>query len=106
MSSRERTEPETKPTHSSAAKAQAQAPKIGAMVLLRVGGTDDEPALRPALVVRVWTADSCNAQVFMDGHNDDRDYPCLQGELSRDPTGTRWCTSIVRGSDKGQWRDS
>lgn len=75
---------------------------IGDIVLARVGGPDETPELRPAIVVRVWSEDCCNAQVLLDGINDRIDH--LPGEQRRDPTGVAWCTSITRGDAVGQWR--
>lgn len=76
--------------------------RLGDRVFLRIGGTDEDPVLRPALVVRVWTQESVNLQVFLDGHNDDERE--IAGELARGVPGIRWCTSMQRGLGPHQWR--
>lgn len=89
-------------------KASSEEPP-GTFVLYRVGGTDETPELRPAVVVRSWSADSINAQVFVDGSNDLRHtYP--DGEAMFDKPacvrGLAWKTSITRGDAVGQWRSA
>jgi hypothetical protein len=90
------------------AKAKVSAPadpvpvQVGDRVLLRIGGADETPELRPAVVVRVWTPETVNLQVFLDGHNDDEVE--IAGERARGVPGIRWCQSMSRGAGIAQWR--
>lgn len=77
-------------------------PNLGPMVLVRIGGEDGAPELRPAAVVKAWSATAINALVFLDGSNDDH-HGRLQGEITRHGW-IAWCTSIVQGDAVGQWR--
>lgn len=82
-------------------------PTIGRIVLVTIGTEGDTPVVRPALVVRVWNATCINAQVFLDGGNDDRH---VVGKLGGVAEGFRergnapvWMTSIVQGDGVGEW---
>lgn len=91
-------------------------PTIGRTVLFRVGGTDEEPELRPAVVVKTWPGafdGSANLQVFIDGRNDRRwIYPGREAEgdagriFDEDQvrSGVAWRTSVHRGTAVGEWR--
>mgnify|MGYP001578508912 CR=1 FL=1 len=66
-------------------------PKIGEIVLYWVNDSDS-PELRynyasvlPAMIVQVWTDVTVNLKVFTDGPID------------------TWKTSVIFGTDKGQW---
>jgi len=70
-------------------------PRVGEIVLYLVGATDS-PALRsnssegtllPAIVLRVWTDECVQLQVFCDG-----------------PAGCEWRTSIFQGVEACQWQ--
>lgn len=77
-------------------------PTVGRVVHYRIGGTDEEPELRPAIVVRVWSGDCCNLQVFLDGRNDDdAQVGVTQHEAIR---GMSWRTSVTEGAGVGEWR--
>lgn len=81
-----------------------QPASIGRIVHVRVGGEDDSPVLRPAIIVRVWGDTCVNAIVHLDGRNDDV-YGRLDGECGRHvEVGTVWCTSISLGEGVGNWR--
>jgi hypothetical protein len=88
------------------------APTIGRIVLVNIGtdypGTEHEqPVLRPATVVRVWSPTCINVQIQLDGYNDDRFLG--QGALtSAKPHAVRgdatvWATSLCQGDGLGQW---
>jgi len=101
------------PDDAGGAKVQPPPPVVteGRIVLFRVGGTEVEPELRPAIVVKAWNPTSVNLQVFVDGTNDRlRHYP---GEKDSDhrifssssiERGMAWKTSVVQGTGIGQWR--
>lgn len=97
-------------------------------VFVRIGGTDEKPETRPALVVRSWGPECVNAQLFLDGGNDDRystgcsyNYGTEGAQgcslfAPRDPQACRdgftprasdvvWVTSITKGPGIGQWTD-
>lgn len=91
-------------------------PTVGRVVLYRVGGTDEEPELRPAFVVRTWPGmshGSANLQVFVDGKNDrvwlypgreaEGDAARLFDEVQV-VSGLAWRTSVHRGTAVGEWR--
>lgn len=87
---------------------------IGRIVHYRVGGTDELPELRPAIVVRLFEGlPYANLQVFVDGSNDSpahgigwpaapRPDPIFTAE-ERD-RGTAWKTSVSEGTGIGMWR--
>lgn len=75
-------------------------PSIGRIVHFRIGGTDEDPVLRPALIVRVWSGDTVNVQVFLDGSND---RGLLADEVERSGS-VVWCESVTRGDGIGQYR--
>lgn len=84
---------------------------IGRIVHYRIGGTDESPELRPALVVRDWGSGCVNLQVFLDGNNDRNDgtpsytregYEQVSKEESA--SGSAWRTSRTEGGQIGQWR--
>lgn len=77
-------------------------PLPSGQVLVRVGGPDEAPDLRPAIVTRAHSATCVNAMVFLDGPNDAAVE--LPGEHGRGHPGIRWCASLDRGDDIGQWR--
>jgi len=83
------------------APAPAQVPTVGRIVHYRVGGDDDAPELRPAIVVRDWGGGCVNLQVFLDGRNDDRHAETSERECIQ---GTAWRTSVTEGAEVGQWR--
>lgn len=64
----------------------------GRIVFYRVGSVDsdnmkhNQAEVLPAIVVQVWTKECVNLQVFCDG-----------------PVGTEWKTSVVQGTEPGQW---
>lgn len=78
----------------------------GDPILVRIGGDDDASERRPATVVKVWTDESVNAVLMLDGSNDDRYFapngPCSfarsSGQLQA------WITSVTRGDDVHQWQ--
>jgi len=102
--------------------------EIPMFVFVRIGGTDEKPETRPVLVVKSWGPDCVNAQLFLDGLNDDRysqHYAFslpegIEGAAScylfapRQPEACKpsvpartsdvvWVTSITRGPGIGQW---
>jgi hypothetical protein len=66
---------------------------LGRVVFYQVSETDsgylkyNRATVLPAVVVRVWTKDCVNLQIFVDG-----------------PSGTEWVTSVMKGTEPGQWR--
>ena len=72
-------------------------------MLVRIGGTDAAPVLRPALVVRVWSGAVVNVQVFLDGLNDAEAVMALTG-LPAAPMCILWRTSVSAGLGVGEWR--
>lgn len=83
-------------------------PSIGRIVHFRIGGTDEEPELRPALIVRVWSPTSVNLQVFFDGSNDVPRPPAeadgIRPDLDEAERGLGWRTSVTEGDGVGYWR--
>lgn len=87
-------------------------PTPGRIVLVCIGidNPDTEyaqPALRPALVVRAWNPTCINAQLFLDGYNDDRFLGNLgpsAGNYAERHNAPLWLTSITEGEGVGQWR--
>lgn len=85
----------------------AETPAYGRTVFVRIGGTDDEPVIRPGFVVQVWNSTCVNVQLQLDGTNDRRwtdseGKPLFTEEqLSR---GSAWLTSIVEGNAIREWR--
>jgi hypothetical protein len=87
---------------------------IGRLVHYRVGGTDETPELRPALVVRVWSDTCVNLRVFPDGSNDSPAHGIgwkdEKGEIrdiftaAEREAGSAWKTSAVEGTGIGSWR--
>ncbi len=81
----------------------------GRIVHVRIGGTDDHPELRPAIVVKVWSANCFNGQMFLDGRNDlqhissaaDTSAAFTQDDCDN---GHRWITSVTEGDGVGHWR--
>lgn len=79
---------------------------VGDTILVRVGGTDDAPDVRPALVTRVLSESCVNAQLFLDGGNDD----ALPAQFTRGQTylergdAPTWLTSVIQGTGIGQWQ--
>jgi hypothetical protein len=76
-------------------------------VLVRIGGSDTAPTLRPAVIVRAWSPSCVNAQMFPDGSNDDADLSVAPFSLP--PLAARgnhvvWLTSISEGPGVGQFR--
>lgn len=83
----------------------AMKPSIGRIVHYRIGGTPEEPELRPAMVVRVWAgADSVQLQVFIDGVNDRHFTDGMRFTREELERGIAWRTSVVEGGAIGQWR--
>lgn len=80
-------------------------PSIGSQILVNIG-TEEEPVLRPAVVVRLWTGTTINAVAFLDGTNDER-HVKARG-YSIEPDGrhgtTWWLTSISQGTGPLAWR--
>lgn len=86
------------------AEDAAQAPVgLGDTVLVRIGGTDQEPVLRPAIVVRVWGGACVNLQVFLDGTNDAAAVKALTGQPAA-PVCILWRTSVGAGMGVDEWR--
>lgn len=82
-------------------------PTIGREIQVCIG-IENQPVHRPAIIVRVWSNDCVNAQVFLDGANDDRHvvgklFGVVDGFAQRGNT-PAWATSIVAGDGVGQWR--
>lgn len=81
---------------------------IGRIVHYRVGGTDEAPELRPALVVRLFEGlPYGNLQVFVDGSNDKRwQFPSGHSVFATPEcdAGLAWKTSVSEGHQVGQWR--
>lgn len=91
--------------------APAPAPTVGRIVHYRVGGTDETPDVRPAMVVRVWSATCVQLQVFLDGSNDahrtivsgsGEPVPMFTGHETL--RGLAWRTSVALGDSVGEWR--
>lgn len=80
----------------------------GPIVLYRIGGPDDAPELRPALVVRCWSPTCLNLQVLFDGLNDryhaDRPPGFLCASDEEAARGIGWRTSVLEGDGVGCWR--
>lgn len=79
------------------------APALGAIVYYVL--TDDfinKGQVRPAMVVRVWSATTLNLRVFLDGANDKFVGP---DGWQTAPDGTLWKTSVLLNHDKvgGTW---
>src|SRR5262245_20177326 len=78
-------------------------PTIGRLVQFRVSETE----VRPALVVRVWSDEMVNLQVFLDGHNDAAwkragvDVPMFT--FDERERGQAWKTSVHVGNGIGDW---
>lgn len=88
----------------SASNRVANAPiEVGDTILVRIGGTDEAPRLRPAIVVRV-AAECVNVQIFVDGTNDRADLVALLGSSAQVPLCTLWRTSVLAGDGVGEWR--
>lgn len=77
---------------------------IGALVHVRVGGADDTPVLRPAVVVAVWTDTAANLVVSWDGKNDIGLQTALPGFSGEPGALVSWLTSSEQGQDLRQWR--
>jgi hypothetical protein len=94
----------------------AQAPRlptIGRIVHVRIGGSDKEPVLRPAIVVNAFGTSACNVQVFMDPVNDSQGAGLLHPDLRKrfgcdhiapHVTPTAVLMSISEGQGLGEWR--
>jgi hypothetical protein len=86
-------------------------PTTGRLVHFRIGGTDEAPKLRPALVVEDWgiteapntDQGAVNLVVFLDGSNDKAKDRAKVGLPEKGLTG--WVTSRTRGKGIGQWRE-
>jgi hypothetical protein len=74
---------------------------IGDDILVRIGGTDAEPVLRPGKVVRTWGEWSINAQVFLDGTNDTA--ALIKLGIEKPPVCIWWATSLSRGDGLAEW---
>jgi hypothetical protein len=70
-------------------------PSIGDIVLYVL----PDGQIRPAIIVRLWSAACVNLQVFLDGNND---YLSMG---TGGNTGTRWKTSVYysEGKEPGTW---
>ena len=68
-----------------------QTPNIGDVVLYVLPDGRYPGEIRPALVVKVWSATQVNLQVFVDGTNDYPDY-----------SGSVWATSVPFDPEKTQ----
>ena len=83
-------------------------PTIGRIIHVRIGGTDEEPVLRPAIIVRWWSGSTVNAQVLLDGTNDLEIARTsnFAGIIDEDACrrGVAWLTSISEGEGIGYWR--
>ncbi len=77
-------------------------PTRGRVLFIRVGGPDDAPVLRPAIVTR--DADEAlrvNVQLFCDGANDIREPLVRRNHL--DPYHGQWITDVEPGDGVGEW---
>jgi hypothetical protein len=79
-------------------------PTIGRIVHFRIGGTDADPELRPATVVRVWSKDCVNLQVDFDGENDKKFPPPVGPDTDEVHRGRGWRKSVSEGDGVGEWR--
>ena len=80
---------------------------LGSIVLYRVGGTDEEPELRPAIIVNELSSSVFNVVVLLDGPNertsrtaDDR------AAFNKDEiaASVAWRGTVAPGEGLGQWR--
>lgn len=92
----------------------SQNPSPGRIVHVRIGGPDDIPDLRPAIVVRDWGGGTVNLQLFLDGTNDRGEWDPSTA-ANKEPShglyknadcdkGSAWLTSILEGEGVGEWR--
>ena len=80
---------------------------VGLIVHVLIGHDfDGTPVLRPALIVRVWTDNCVNVQLFLDGGNDDRYIDNIAGAKPYIERGNApvWLTSTTMGECVGEWR--
>lgn len=80
---------------------------LGSIVLYRVGGTDEEPELRPAIIVNELSSSVFNLVVLPDGQNDrDKRWSDDRALFTKDELAacSAWRTNVAPGSDIGQWR--
>lgn len=81
------------------------APQVGSVVHFKFG-TEENPTVRPAIVVRVWNEDCVNLAVLPDGTNDGAK---VDWDGQNDPilgvghVGFWWVTSVVKGDGVRQW---
>ncbi len=89
----------------------SQTISVGRVVHFRIGGTDEEPELRSATAVRIWTPPCANLRVDFDGSNDrvrsehvgtPLEYTHATPEEAASCTG--WRTSVSEGTRVGEWR--
>lgn len=81
----------------------------GRIVYVRIGGPDEHPELRPAIVVKIWPAGCFNGQMFLDGLNDTpriEEAADTQAQFSEEDCaeGCAWVTSVSEGDGIGEWR--
>lgn len=81
-------------------------PTIGRVLHYRVGGTDAEPELRPATVVRAWSEECLNVVVDFDGGNDRQRDPSewYRANLAEADMSRGWRTSVSFGDGLGMLR--
>jgi hypothetical protein len=80
-------------------------PSIGMIVHVRIGGSDEHPILRPAIVTNTFGGQICNAQVFLDHTNDSEERGVhIQAPLVRIDQLRAHGYSLQEGDSVGQWR--
>jgi len=72
---------------------EAQRPSVGRIVHYVLPDGPSAGAHRPAIIVRVWSAQCVQLQVFTDGSNDGPGYK----------SGLVWRTSVLLGLDENTW---
>lgn len=83
-------------------------PSIGRIIHVCIGIEDGAPVLRPAIITRVWSPTCVNAQVFLDGGNDDRLvvgklFGITEGYAERG-NAPAWGTSLCQGEAVSCWQ--
>jgi hypothetical protein len=73
----------------------AKSVAIGRIVLYKTREGD-----RPMIVVKVWSPETVNGQIFLDGYNDSH---LVTGGM-KEGVMKVWVTSVAHGNEVGQWR--